>query len=121
MAPRTAKRRSNTPSGWRERRRANAMESTQEVNILCLVREHFSKATDGDGQLVWGDVKGFGFEDAKPAIIEHRREKGAQAWRPDPRRVKALAATYFRDRQRERWDSETLIGYLRRTDTAGML
>lgn len=97
------------------------MEASQEINVLCLVKEHFSKATDGDGKLVWDDVKGYGFEDARKAIVEHRREKGERAWRPDPRRIKALASSYFRDRQRERWDSETVIGFLRRNDKTGLL
>jgi hypothetical protein len=97
------------------------MEADCEVNILCLVKEHFSKATDGDGKLVWEDVKGYGYEDARRAIIEHRREKGSQAWRPDLGRVKALASTYFRDRRRDRWNNCRVVDYHRQNDKTGIL
>src|SRR5205085_11775477 len=96
------------------------MDLAQQVNILCLVREHFSKATDGDGTLVWEDVKGYAFDDARRAIVEHRREKGGQAWRPDPRRIKALAATFFNERRRSDYAFRN-IDAIRRADKDGSL
>jgi hypothetical protein len=90
------------------------VEAVEKPNVLILVRDHFSKATDSDGLLVWEDCKGYGFEDAERAIVEHRREKGSQAYRPDPRRIKSLAASYHHDRQRTRWNKERTIDLLRR-------
>lgn len=78
------------------------MESSQQTNVLCLVRENFSKATDEDGRLVWDRVKGYGFDDAREAIREHRVEKGAQAWRPDIRRIASIAAARHNGRMRDR-------------------
>lgn len=98
------------------------MDDFHKVAVMGAVLEHFHKATDADARITWDDVKGYGYEDAQRAIEEHRREKGSQAWRPDPRRIKALAASYYRERQRDRWDAERTIDYLRRQpESARML
>lgn len=92
------------------------MEETCKVKILALVKDHFSKATDSDGLIVWDDVKGYGYDDARRAIEDHRREKGSMAYRPDPRRVRALAATYHRERVRKASARVRVIDWIRRED-----
>ena len=97
------------------------MDEYNKPAIMICVSEHFSKSTDADCRIVWEDVKGYGFEDAERAITEHRREKGAQAWRPDPRRIKSLAASYYRERQRTRWNAVRTVDHLRRENPSAEL
>lgn len=68
-----------------------------QSEILRVLKDHFPKATDADGSLVWDAVKGYGLDDAVRAVKEHRIEQGKIVTRPDVRRLKTLAATYYRD------------------------
>jgi hypothetical protein len=90
------------------------MLDTSKTDVFRLIKEHFSKATDGDGPLVWDSVKGLDYRDAERAIKEHRREKGAQAWRPDINRISFLAHTYHRDRQHSKFKTERIVDAVRR-------
>jgi hypothetical protein len=87
--------------------------------ILGLLKDCFSKATDGDGQLVWDDVKGYALADAERAIKEHRREKGAQAWRPDINRIRSLAAMYHNNRARDNFRQTRVVDDIRRAFPQG--
>ncbi len=94
------------------------MYESDKLTLMVSMREHFNKATDGDGEILWMDLRGYDLADAKKAIEEHRREKGAQAWRPDPKRVKQLAAEYRNTRRRKNYANERIIDGVRRD--AGM-
>jgi hypothetical protein len=91
------------------------MYEHEKLNLMVAMKEHFNKATDGDGEILWADLKFYDLADAKRAIEEHRREKGAQAWRPDPARVKSLAAKYRNDRRRANYADERIIDSVRKT------
>lgn len=91
------------------------MNANDNLGVALKIREHFSKATDGDCNLIWEDVKGYELADAKKAIEEHHREKGAQAWRPDPKRIKQLCAGYRNARLRAQSKEEKVVDWLKRT------
>ncbi len=74
------------------------MLDSDQTEILLVLKDHFPKATDADGPLVWDAVKGYGLDDAIRAVKEHRIEQGKIVTRPDVRRVRTLAATYYRER-----------------------
>ncbi len=74
------------------------MRDSDQTEILLVLKDHFPKATDADGPLVWDAVKGYGLDDAIRAVKEHRIEQGKIVTRPDVRRVRTLAATYYRER-----------------------
>jgi hypothetical protein len=90
------------------------MNATDQKEVLALVREHFSGATDGDGPLVWNAVKGYDLADVRNALEQHRTEQGSNAWRPDINRVKALACNRWRDRYRDRQDALRIVDLIRR-------
>jgi hypothetical protein len=90
------------------------MSEDDKVMILRLVKDYFSSATDSDALLVWGYVRGYDRRDAVRAVEEHRLEKGADAWRPDPKRVKAIAHGYHLHRRREFHAAQRVVDYLRR-------
>lgn len=85
---------------------------SEKADILAIVKSHFSKATDGDGELMWEQLKGFEFMDSKRAIEAHRIEKGERAWRPDLKRVVFLAASYRNDRRKA--VKERIVDFIRR-------
>lgn len=89
------------------------MLEQDQSKIVAAMREHFSKATDGDASLLWEEVKGESAADAQKAIKEHRMEKGAQAYRPDIRRVRSLATSYRLTRQRANSKEQKIIDWLR--------
>jgi len=90
------------------------MSEDEKAVIFRLVKDHFSKATDSDALLVWGAVRGYDRRDAVRAVEEHRLEKGTDAWRPDVRRVKAIAHGYHVHRRRESHEAQRVVDYLRR-------
>lgn len=90
------------------------LESDAE-DVCRLVKEHFSKATVADARLCWEVVKGYGREDAEHAIREHRLESGKTAWRPDPRRIGALAAKFYHERMPRRVE-ERAVDVIRKFD-----
>jgi hypothetical protein len=92
------------------------MEASKQAEIFALVRSHFSKATDGDAAMVWEDVKHLSFDEASHAIRDHRREKGSQAWRPDPSRIKAIGYGLHRSRIQAQRRDERIIDGVRRMD-----
>ena len=81
----------------------------------AAVKGHFSKATEEDALLVWDLVKGYSREDAHRAVKEHRLEKGSAAYRPDPRRIGTLAASFYRSR-RPVGTSERMLDFVVRQD-----
>lgn len=85
---------------------------------MVHLKNNFSKATDADAEMVWNDIRGVEFDDAHRAIIEHRREKGSQAWRPDPRRIKYLAYAALNDRRRAKSSELKIVDFIRRGDPA---
>lgn len=88
----------------------------QDAEGVCLlVKEHFSKATQADARLCWEVVKGYSRQDAEQAVREHRLEKGAAAWRPDPRRIGALAAKFYNERMPRRLE-ERAVDVIRKFD-----
>lgn len=91
------------------------MDASHKTQILMSVKAHFSKATEGDGELVWEDVKGYSLQDAIDAIVAHRRECGKQAWRPDPKRVKQIAFNSHRERQRAKFAGQRIVDGIRMT------
>lgn len=82
--------------------------------ILTLVKEHFHKATDGDGSLVWESVKGLDIQDAEKAIVDHRLEKGAVAYRPDVRRISQLGHANRNERLRQNYRHEKVVEFVQR-------
>lgn len=94
------------------------MYDNDKLTLMVTLKEHFSKATDGDAELMWQDLRGYDLADAKRAIEEHRREKGAQAWRPDLKRLRQLAAEFRNARRRNTYANERIIDVVRRA--AGM-
>ena len=94
------------------------MYENDRLTLMVALKEHFSKATDGDAELMWQDLRGYDLADAKKAIEEHRREKGAQAWRPDLKRVRQLAAGFRNAKRRSNYANERIIDGVRRE--AGM-
>ena len=89
------------------------MNASDQAEVCSLVKEHFSKATDGDALLVWDAVKGYDLADARHALIQHRKERGAAAWRPDINRVKGLAHGRYRERGRVRLGSLRIVDEIR--------
>lgn len=94
------------------------MYENDKLTLMVTLKEHFSKATDGDAELMWQDLRTYDLPDARKAIEEHRREKGAQAWRPDLKRLRQLAAQYRNERKRTSYANERVIDGVRRD--AGM-
>lgn len=92
------------------------MESKHAEEIMAMVKTHFSKATDGDAQLVWEDVRGCDFDDAHKAILAHRREKSAQPWRPDIQRIKVLAFNAMHTRRQAASKQIRVIDFIRQID-----
>lgn len=95
------------------------MEAKHEAEIMALVKEHFSSATDGDAKLIWQDVRGLAFDDAHRAVIEHRREKSDNPWRPNIERIKVIAFGHHRNRRREISAEVRTIDYIRREKLPG--
>ena len=82
-----------------------------------MLKEHFHKSTDADCAVVWDQVKGLDFDrDVKHAITEHRLEKGASAFRPDPRRIRYIAYSSFNTRQRNAAVKEKIVDSIRKRD-----
>lgn len=84
------------------------MFDTDKIRVLVELKNHFPQTTDGDGELVWKDVRGLELCDVLPAIEAHRREKGDRAFRPNPQRLRALAYTNLNQRTRRSQETTTL-------------
>lgn len=91
------------------------MEANQDAAVIDLLRQHFSKVTPGDADLVWKGVRGYSFEDSQRAIEEHHRERGAQAYRPDVKRISALAANYYRSRTSRGGREIRIVDFIRQS------
>jgi len=89
------------------------MNASDQKEVLALVREHFSGATDGDGPLIWNAVKGYDLADVRLALVQHRTELGSKAYRPDINRVKGIAHGRYRDRCRKRAGNLRIVDEIR--------
>jgi hypothetical protein len=95
------------------------MDANDEQKFPGLLRQHFNGASAGDAKLVWDAVKGYSFDDAERAIIEHRKERGASAYRPDVKRIGALCAGYYRSRKSIARGLVKVVDELRQLDRIG--
>ncbi len=94
------------------------MLDSDRERLIGLLRIHFTAASEGDLLLAWKDLRRFALNIAECAIEEHRRERGAAAWRPDLNRLKSLAWEKHSAKKREEAKHERIIDFCRKSYAA---